>query len=101
MGELDDGLEVALLKFSEHPWMSLSLREIHFFALDRVPREEMTFFDFTAQVLSPREPWPAGLPPREAADDGTPSLLWLHGVGPSGTFDVVAAVVQVFTEFGQ
>lgn len=101
VAEAGDAVEIIFLPFSGLPWMSLSLWEIHYFALDRVPREEMTFFDWAVQVLSPHEPWPAGLPSRREAGDGAPWQLWLHADGPTGAFDVVATVAQMFTEFGR
>lgn len=80
--------------------MASSIRDLRFFAMDREPRDEIAFFDFTALVIKPHEAWPAGLPAHPPSGTDGPSLSWLHGDGPTASFDVVAAVVQVLTEFG-
>ncbi len=94
-------LEISLQPFSGLPRMALSVRDVRVFAMDREARDGMPFFDFTAQVIEPPEPRPALLPVRLASSADRPSLLWPHGDGPTSTFDVVAAVVQVLNQIGR
>lgn len=93
-----DALEISLIPWKPNAGINLSVRDIHYFAIRRAPREEISLLDFTATTLLPSMPWPPELPDRFLPKELTPPpLLWLHADG-AATFDLVAAVVVVLTQ---
>ncbi|MFE9577718.1 hypothetical protein ACFYO1_15115 [Nocardia sp. NPDC006044] len=91
-----DALEISLSPLSPKLAISLSVRGIHYFAIQRAPREDIPFLDFTAKTLLPPMPWPPELPGKILGSDAVP-LLWLHADGPA-TFDLVAATFIVLAQ---
>jgi hypothetical protein len=92
-----DAMEISLRPIHPKPQMTLSIRDIHYFAMHRLPRDDIDFFDFEATTLIPGAPWPRELPGSGSVLGGLPPLLWIRGRGPA-TFDVVAAIVTVLSE---
>ncbi|MET8878344.1 hypothetical protein [Nocardia sp. NPDC004604] len=92
-----DALEISLSPLNPALGISLSVRDVHYLAIHRMPRSDISLLDFTAQTLLPSAPWPPELPTQFITPDPAPPLLWLHGVG-AATFDVVAAKVVVLAQ---
>jgi hypothetical protein len=92
-----DAMELSLRSVHPKPEVALSIRDIHYFAMRRLPHDEIDFFDFEATTLTPGQPWPRELPDSGWVRGGFPPLLWLRGKGPA-SFDVVAAVVSVLVQ---
>ncbi|UGT43643.1 hypothetical protein LTV02_09770 [Nocardia yamanashiensis] len=81
----------------DHGGINLSVRDIHYFAIQRAPRESITFLDFKATTLDPSMPLPPGLPERWSHTKPADSLLWLHAEGEA-TLDLVASIVVVLRQ---
>lgn len=92
-----DCLEIRLRWGPEKPDITLSIRSIYYFAIHRVPGDDIPFFDIQATPLAPNQPWPQDLPNTIATTEPPPPLLWIRGDGPA-SFDVVAAIVTVMRE---
>lgn len=92
-----DAMELSLRPMHPKPEVMLSIRDIHYFAMQRLPHDEIDFFDFEATTLAPGLPWPRELPTSGWVRDGFPPLLWIRGRGPA-SFDVVAAIVSVLSQ---
>jgi hypothetical protein len=92
-----DAMEISLRPLHPRPEVTLSLRDIHYFAVHRPPGDEVDFFDFEATTLIPGQPWPRELPAPALVVDGLPQLLWIRGSGPA-SFDVVAAIVSILSQ---
>ncbi len=95
--EAADAITMNLRFGPQSPDLAISARSIHYFAIHRVPGEDVPFFDFDATVLIPGEPWPEALPCPIATVPDFPPLLWVHGDGPA-CFDLVAAVFTILRE---
>lgn len=92
-----DALEIGLRWGVPKPDVTLSIRNIHYLAIHRMPGDDIPFVDIEATTLAPDQPWPKDLPNPIVTVDGFPPLLWIRGHGPA-TFDVVAATVTVLSE---
>ncbi|WP_344615739.1 hypothetical protein [Dactylosporangium salmoneum] len=90
-------MELSLRPIHPKPETTLSIRDIHYFSMHRLPHDEIDFFDFEATTLTPGLPWPLELPPSGWVRGGVPPLLWIRGKGPA-SFDVVAAIVSVLSQ---
>ncbi|WP_157762031.1 hypothetical protein [Nocardia yamanashiensis] len=95
--ESTDALEISLIAHRPDGGINLSVRDIHYFAIQRAPRENIKFLDFTATTLDPSMPLPPGLPERWSHTKPAHSLLWLHAEGEA-TLDLVAAIVVVLRQ---
>lgn len=95
--ESTDALEISLIAHRPNDGINLSVRDIHYFAIHRAPRENIPFLDFTATTLNPSMPSPSGLPTGWLPAKPTHALLWLHAEG-TATFDLVAAIVVVLKQ---
>jgi hypothetical protein len=92
-----DALEISLSPIHPKPAMTLSIRDVHYFAMTRFPRDDIPFLDFEATTLIPGTSWPQNVPDLGHTVDGFPPLLWIRGRGPA-TFDVIAAIVTVLVQ---
>jgi hypothetical protein len=92
-----DALEIGLRWGPAKPDVTLSIRNIYYLAMHRLPGGDIPFFDLEATTLAPDEPWPEDLPNPIVTADALPPLLWIRGQGPAN-FAVVAAVVTVLSE---
>lgn len=95
--ESTDALEISLLAHRPDGGINLSVRDIHYFAIHRAPRENIALLDFTATTLAPSMPSPPGLPEHWSYANPAHSLLWLHAEG-NAAFDLVAAIVVVLKQ---
>ena len=96
-GGTTDDLRISLRWGPPRPDLTLLMEDIHYFAMHRIPRDDVPFFDLEAAVLHADQAWPDGLPEAISTIDGLPALLWIRGNGPA-TFDAVAAIVTVLSE---
>jgi hypothetical protein len=96
-GGTADELRLSLRWGPRRPDLTLLMEDVHYFAMHRIPRDDVPFFDLEAAVLQADQPWPDGLPGAIGIADGLPTLFWIRGNGPA-TFDAVAAVVTVLSE---
>lgn len=94
-----DALEITLVPFRPEGGIGLSVRGIHYFAMNRLPGDDISLVDFRLTTLRPAQPWPSNLPEMFALTATVPPLLWLHGDG-AVTLNVVAATVTVLTQAG-
>ena len=94
-----DGLEITLVPFRPEGGIGLSVRGVHYFAMNRLPGDDISLVDFRLTTLWPAQPWPSSLPGKFVPAATVPPLLWLHGDG-AVTLDVIAAVVTVLTQVG-
>jgi hypothetical protein len=97
MGGTVDDLRISLRWGPSRPDLTLLMENVHYFAMQRLPRDDIPFFDLDAVVLHAGQAWPDRLPNEIATADGLPALLWTRGNGPA-TFDAVAATVTVLSE---
>lgn len=94
-----DALEITLAPYSPDGGVGLSVRGVHYFAMSRLPGEDISLVDFRLTTLWPAQPWPSSLPGQFVPAVTVPPLLWLHGDG-AVTLDVVAAIVTVLAQVG-
>lgn len=87
-----DAMEISLIPSRPNDGLNLSVRGIHYFAVERTPHEDISFLEFTATTLFPSVLWPKGCPGRFSGPKPVHPLLWLHAEGEA-TFDIVAAIV--------
>lgn len=94
-----DALEITLVPTRPDGGVGLSIRGVHYFAVHRLPGDDISLVDFHLTTLWPDQPWPSSLPGNFDLIATVPPLLWLHGDG-AVTLDVVAAVVTVLAQAG-
>ena len=94
-----DALEITMVPFRPDGGVGLSIRGIHYFAMNRWPGEDISLVDFRLTTLGSAQPWPPSLPGMFIPAAAVPPLLWLHGEG-AVTLDVVAATITVLTQAG-
>ena len=94
-----DGLEITLVPFRPEGGIGLSVRGVHYFAMNRLPGDDISLVDFRLTTLWPAQPWPSSLPGQFVPAATVPPLLWLHGDG-AVALDVVAAIVTVLAQAG-
>ncbi|MFB8003574.1 hypothetical protein [Nocardia sp. NPDC056000] len=92
-----DAVEISLVALRPDGGVSLSIRDVHYFSIERFPGREIPFVDLTATTLFPSAPWPPELPDEFSEPRPSHPLLWLRAHGAT-TLRLVAAVVIVLRQ---